>query len=39
MFAQKFKNNPTLAKDQSLKFWVQVVNKTATSAGQLAKCI
>jgi len=38
-FCSKFKNNPALAKEQSLKFWVQVVSKTATSAAQLAKCI
>jgi len=33
------KNNPALAEEQSLKFSVKVVYKTAASAAQLAKCI
>jgi len=33
------KNNPASAKEQSLKFSVKVVSKTAASAAQLAKCI
>jgi len=35
----KVKNNSASAKEQSLKFSVKVVNKTATSAAQLAKRI
>jgi len=36
---KQIKNNPASVKEQSLKFWVQVVNKTAASVAQLAKCI
>jgi len=32
-------NNPTSSEEQSLKFSIKVVNKTATSARQLANCI
>jgi len=35
----KFKNNSASAKEQSLKFSVKAVNKTAISATQLAKRI
>jgi len=38
-FCSKFKNNPASAEEQSLKISVNVVNKTAASAAQLAKCI
>jgi len=36
---EQIKNNPASAIKQSLKFWVQVVNKTVASASQSAKCI
>jgi len=37
---EQIKNNPASAEIQSLKFLVKVlVNKTAASAAQLAKCI
>jgi len=35
-FRTKFKNSQALAEEQSLKFSIKVVNKTATSAAQLA---
>jgi len=39
IFAQNLRTIPASAKEQSLKFWVIVAIKTATSAAQLAKCI
>jgi len=36
---EQIKNNPASAEQQNLKFSVKVVNKIATSATQLAKCI
>jgi len=36
---EQIKNNPASAEEQRLKFSVKVVNKTAASAAQLAKCI
>jgi len=36
---KQIKNNPVSAEEQSLKFSVKVVNKTASSASQLTKCI
>jgi len=35
----KLKTIPASAEEQSLKFSFNVVNKTAASAAQLAKCI
>jgi len=35
----KLRTIPASAEEQSLKFSVEVVNKTAASAAQLAKCI
>jgi len=32
-------NVPASEEEQSLKFLIEVVNKTAASAAQLAKCI
>jgi len=34
---EKIKNNPASAEEQSLKFSVKVVNKTATSDAQFVK--
>jgi len=42
IFAQNLrtnKNNLVSAEEQSLKFAIKVVNKTAACAAQLAKCI
>jgi len=36
---EQIKNNPASAEEQNLKFLLKVVNKTATSAAQFAKCI
>jgi len=42
-FYSKFKNKlrtiPASVEEQSLKFLIQVVNKTAASVAQLTKCI
>jgi len=38
-FDQNSRTIPASAEEQSLKFWVKVVNKTAESAASLAKCI
>jgi len=39
IFAQNLRTIPASAEEQSLKFSVKVVNKTAASDAQLAKCI
>jgi len=36
---EQVKNNPILSRRTSLKFALKVVNKTAASAAQFAKCI
>jgi len=42
-FCSKFKNKlrtiPDSAEEQSLRFSIKIVNKTATSATQIVKCI
>jgi len=39
IFAQNLRTFPASAEEQSLKFPIKVVNKTAASAAQFAKCI
>jgi len=39
IFAQNLRTIPASAEEQSLKISIKVVNKTAASAVQLAKCI
>jgi len=39
IFVQNLRTIPTSAEELSLKFSIKVVNKTAASAAQLAKCI
>jgi len=36
---EQIKNNPASAEEQRFKFSIKVVNKTAASAAQIAKCI
>jgi len=39
IFAQNLRTIPASAEEQSLKFSIKVVNKTATSAAHFANCI
>jgi len=38
-FQNKLGTIPALAEEQSLKFFIKVMNKTAASAAQFASCI